>query len=67
MKGYLNDPERTAGVLKDGWYNTGDLVVMDREGYLFITGRLSQFSKIGGEMVFHGAVEDAIQQVLGVI
>ncbi|MDP6449217.1 MAG: MFS transporter [Lentisphaeria bacterium] len=66
MLGYLDDPERTAEVLQDGWYNTGDIVRIDRDGYITITGRRSRFSKIGGEMVPHGAVEDAIHEVLGV-
>jgi len=65
MLGYLDDPERTAEVLQDGWYNTGDIVRIDRDGYITITGRRSRFSKIGGEMVPHGAVEDAIHEVLG--
>lgn len=60
MKGYLNKPEVTARVLKDGWYNTGDLGHLDSDGFLTITGRLSRFSKIGGEMVPHERVESAI-------
>ena len=62
MKGYLNQPEKTATVLQNGWYNTGDIARMDVHGYVYITGRLARFSKIGGEMVPHGAVEDALQQ-----
>jgi acyl-[acyl-carrier-protein]-phospholipid O-acyltransferase/long-chain-fatty-acid--[acyl-carrier-protein] ligase len=65
MQGYLGEPERTAAVLQDGWYNTGDIVRLDRDGYIFVTGRLSRFSKIAGEMIPHGAVEDAIHDVLG--
>ncbi|MDH3982343.1 MAG: AMP-binding protein, partial [Kiritimatiellaceae bacterium] len=63
MQGYLNQPEKTAKVLQNGWYNTGDIARMDRRGFVYLTGRLSRFSKIGGEMVPHGAVEDALQQV----
>jgi acyl-[acyl-carrier-protein]-phospholipid O-acyltransferase/long-chain-fatty-acid--[acyl-carrier-protein] ligase len=62
MQGYLDQPEKTAEVLQDGWYNTGDIARMDANGFVFITGRLSRFSKIAGEMVPHGAVEDALQQ-----
>jgi acyl-[acyl-carrier-protein]-phospholipid O-acyltransferase/long-chain-fatty-acid--[acyl-carrier-protein] ligase len=60
MKGYLNRPELTAKVLRDGWYTTGDLGHQDADGFLTITGRLSRFSKIGGEMVPHERVEAAI-------
>lgn len=65
MGGYLGDPKRTAEVLKDGWYITGDIVKKDAEGFLFITDRLSRFSKIGGEMVPHIKVEEALQEALG--
>jgi acyl-[acyl-carrier-protein]-phospholipid O-acyltransferase/long-chain-fatty-acid--[acyl-carrier-protein] ligase len=65
MPGYLDDPERTAAVLRDGWYDTGDMAKLDQDGYLYITGRLSRFSKIGGEMVPHLALEDEIHAVLG--
>ena len=61
MQGYLNNHEKTAEVLQDGWYNTGDIARMDDRGFVFLTGRLSRFSKIAGEMVPHGAVEEALQ------
>ncbi len=57
MKGYLNQPEKTAQVLKDGWYTTGDIAAMDEDGFITITDRLSRFSKIGGEMVPHIKIE----------
>jgi acyl-[acyl-carrier-protein]-phospholipid O-acyltransferase/long-chain-fatty-acid--[acyl-carrier-protein] ligase len=66
MAGYLNDPEATAKVLKDGWYFTGDLGFVDPDGFLKITDRLSRFSKIAGEMVPHVGVESAIMGVTGV-
>jgi acyl-[acyl-carrier-protein]-phospholipid O-acyltransferase/long-chain-fatty-acid--[acyl-carrier-protein] ligase len=66
MVGYLNRPEATAKVLKDGWYTTGDLGFVDEDGFLTITDRLSRFSKIGGEMVPHNGVESAILQATGV-
>jgi len=65
MKGYLNQPELTAEVLRDGWYVTGDVAEIDEDGYIRITGRLSRFSKIGGEMVPHLRIEEALIQVLG--
>jgi len=65
MAGYLNQAERTAEVLRDGWYVTGDIARIDDEGFLTITDRLSRFSKIAGEMVPHLKVEEAILGVLG--
>jgi acyl-[acyl-carrier-protein]-phospholipid O-acyltransferase / long-chain-fatty-acid--[acyl-carrier-protein] ligase len=64
MVGYLNRPEKTAEVLRDGWYNTGDIATVDEDGFLRITDRLSRFSKIGGEMVPHIKVEDKLHELL---
>jgi acyl-[acyl-carrier-protein]-phospholipid O-acyltransferase/long-chain-fatty-acid--[acyl-carrier-protein] ligase len=64
MVGYLNRPEKTAEVLKDGWYNTGDIATLDEDGFLRITDRLSRFSKIGGEMVPHIKVEEELHDLL---
>lgn len=63
MKGYLHEPEQTADVIRDGWYRTGDLAQLDADGFVTITGRLSRFSKIAGEMVPHLAVEEQIGKV----
>ena len=65
MRGYLGEPERSAEVLRDGWYVTGDIGAIDSDGFITITDRLSRFSKIGGEMVPHLRIEDAINEVLG--
>jgi acyl-[acyl-carrier-protein]-phospholipid O-acyltransferase / long-chain-fatty-acid--[acyl-carrier-protein] ligase len=65
MRGYLNKPEKTSEVLRDGWYNTGDIATMDEDGFLRITDRLTRFSKIGGEMVPHIKVEDLLQELAG--
>jgi acyl-[acyl-carrier-protein]-phospholipid O-acyltransferase/long-chain-fatty-acid--[acyl-carrier-protein] ligase len=64
FEGYLDAPERTAEVLQDGWFKTGDIGRFDEDGFLFIEGRLSRFSKIGGEMVPHETVEAAILAAL---
>ncbi|MCU0242929.1 MAG: AMP-binding protein [Vicinamibacteria bacterium] len=65
MRGYLDQPEKTAEVLQDGWYLTGDVAAMDADGFIEITDRLSRFSKIGGEMVPHVKVEDALHELAG--
>jgi len=44
---------------------TGDIALMDEDGFIRITDRLSRFSKIGGEMVPHGRVEEALQEAAG--
>jgi acyl-[acyl-carrier-protein]-phospholipid O-acyltransferase/long-chain-fatty-acid--[acyl-carrier-protein] ligase len=64
FEGYLNDPKRTAEVLRDGWFKTGDIGRFDEDGFLYIEGRLSRFSKIGGEMVPHEAIEHKIVDLL---
>jgi acyl-[acyl-carrier-protein]-phospholipid O-acyltransferase/long-chain-fatty-acid--[acyl-carrier-protein] ligase len=64
MRGYLGDPERTAEVLRDGWYATGDIACIDEAGFIRITDRLSRFSKIAGEMVPHMKIEEHIQGLL---
>jgi acyl-[acyl-carrier-protein]-phospholipid O-acyltransferase/long-chain-fatty-acid--[acyl-carrier-protein] ligase len=65
MLGYLGLPEKTADVLRQGWYCTGDVATMDEDGFLQITGRLSRFSKIGGEMVPHLKIEEKLQELSG--
>ncbi|MDG2167775.1 MAG: AMP-binding protein [Opitutales bacterium] len=62
--GYLDDPERNAEILDDGWFKTGDLARFDEDGFLHIEGRQSRFSKIGGEMVPHETIETKIIEVL---
>jgi acyl-[acyl-carrier-protein]-phospholipid O-acyltransferase/long-chain-fatty-acid--[acyl-carrier-protein] ligase len=65
MRGYIGEPERTAESMVDGYYVTGDLARFDSLGYLHIVDRLSRFSKIGGEMVSHLKVEEAVREILG--
>jgi acyl-[acyl-carrier-protein]-phospholipid O-acyltransferase/long-chain-fatty-acid--[acyl-carrier-protein] ligase len=65
MCGYYRQQKKTAEVLKDGWYNTGDFAKVDEEGFIHITGRQSRFSKIGGEMVPHLKIEELLSGILG--
>ena len=64
MQGYLGRPELTAEAIRDGWYRTGDVARIDADGFIHITDRLSRFSKIGGEMVPHIRIEEAIRSLL---
>src|SRR5216117_87725 len=64
FEGYLHDPKRTAEILRDGWLKTGDIGRFDEDGFLYIEGRLSRFSKIGGEMVPHETIEQKIIDLL---
>ena len=63
--GYLNSPKKSAEVLENGWFRTGDVGRVDDDGFLYIEGRISRFSKIAGEMVPHETVEAAVNKVLG--
>ncbi len=65
MKGYLNQPDKTAQAIKDGWYITGDIASIGEDGFIKITDRLSRFSKIGGEMVPHIKIEETLAGVIG--
>jgi acyl-[acyl-carrier-protein]-phospholipid O-acyltransferase/long-chain-fatty-acid--[acyl-carrier-protein] ligase len=65
MKGYLGKPELTAQVVRDGWYVTGDMARIDDDGFVTLTGRLSRFAKVGGEMVPLEKVEEELHEVLG--
>jgi len=65
MKGYLGKPEKTAEVLNNGWYTTGDVAMVDEDGFVTITDRLSRFSKIGGEMVPHIRIEEKLHDLAG--
>lgn len=64
MLGYLGDPKKTGEVIRDGWYITGDIARMDRNGSISITGRFSRFTKIAGEMIPHELVEREINNIL---
>ncbi|MFA6287951.1 MAG: AMP-binding protein [Opitutaceae bacterium] len=66
FSGYLGDEEKTRAVFHDGWYLTGDLGHFDEDGFLTIEGRLSRFSKIAGEMVPHGTVEQKLLEAFSI-
>jgi acyl-[acyl-carrier-protein]-phospholipid O-acyltransferase/long-chain-fatty-acid--[acyl-carrier-protein] ligase len=65
MLGYLNMKDKADEVLKDGWYDTGDIAKIDADGFITITDRLWRFSKIAGEMVPHVGVEEVFLNALG--
>lgn len=64
MKGYLDDFEETSMRIRHGWYDTGDMGYLDKDGFLWHSGRLKRFIKIGGEMVSMVKVEDVLQKLL---
>lgn len=65
FQGYLEDDTANQACMREGWFITGDLARLDSDGFLYIEGRRSRFSKIAGEMVPHGTVESAILKALG--
>ncbi len=64
MQGYLGRDDLTAEAFDGEWYKTGDIAKVDNDGFLVITDRLSRFSKLGGEMVPHVLIEEAIQEII---
>lgn len=62
--GYYNDYEETSLRIRDGWYDTGDMGVIDNQGYVTHRGRLRRFVKIGGEMVSLTKVESILETIL---
>ncbi|MFZ3137284.1 MAG: AMP-binding protein [Thermodesulfovibrionales bacterium] len=64
MKGYLHDFEETSMRIRHGWYDTGDMGYLDTDEFLWHSGRLKRFVKIGGEMVSLVKVEDVLQKLL---
>lgn len=63
-QGYYDDPNNTAKIFRDGWYVTGDVARIDENNFIFITGRESRISKIGGEMAPHVLIEERLGDAL---
>ena len=63
LTGYFNDPERTAAAFAGGWFHSGDLAVVDEEGYLTIVDRKKDMIKTGGENVASREVEEALYRM----
>src|SRR3954470_15242896 len=63
MAGYWDDPQRTAKVLRDGWYHTGDAGSMDDEGFLYIRDRYKDMIISGGENVYPAEVESVMLEL----
>jgi acyl-[acyl-carrier-protein]-phospholipid O-acyltransferase/long-chain-fatty-acid--[acyl-carrier-protein] ligase len=64
MKGYFDDIEETSLRIKDGWYDTGDMGMMDEDGFLWHRGRLKRFVKVGGEMISLVRTESVLERFL---
>ncbi|HHE38086.1 MAG TPA: bifunctional acyl-ACP--phospholipid O-acyltransferase/long-chain-fatty-acid--ACP ligase, partial [Candidatus Cloacimonetes bacterium] len=64
MEGYLGDLEETSLRIRNGWYDTGDMGVLDEDGFLWHRGRLKRFVKVGGEMVSLVRVESVLENLL---
>lgn len=64
MEGYLNDFEETSLRIRNGWYDTGDIGLIDSDGFIWHRGRLKRFVKVGGEMVSLVKVEDVLSRLL---
>ena len=65
MQGYLGRDELTRQVVLDGWYVTGDMARLDEDGFIYLTGRLSRFAKVGGEMVPLEKIEEELHALIG--
>ncbi len=62
MLGYLNKPEATAEVIRDGWLHTGDMGHMDEQGYVYISGRKKEMINRGGENIYPREIEIPLEK-----
>jgi len=62
MKGYWNKPEETAKTIRDGWLHTGDVAVMDADGYFRIVDRLKEMIISGGYNIYPREIEEVLYQ-----
>jgi long-chain acyl-CoA synthetase len=67
MQGYYKDPESTDKTLKNGWLFTGDLAVLDEDGYIYLTARKKEIIKVGGRRVSPKEIEEVIVSMPEVI
>jgi long-chain acyl-CoA synthetase len=67
MQGYYKDPESTGHTLINGWLHTGDLAMIDEEGYLYLTARKKEIIKVGGRRVSPKEIEEVIVSIAEVI
>ncbi len=67
MAGYFEEPEETAKALQNGWLHTGDLAIVDDEGYIYLTAREKEIIKVGGKRVSPKEIEEVIAMIPGVI
>ncbi|MEZ4587313.1 MAG: class I adenylate-forming enzyme family protein [Gemmatimonadales bacterium] len=66
MPGYLNQPDKTAERIHDGWYATGDVMRHDERGFFYFVGRVDDMFVCGGENVYPGEVEKLLERCPGV-
>ena len=67
MRGYLNLPEVTAQTIVDGWLHTGDVGILDDDGYLRIVGRIKDMIIRGGENIYPKEIESVLTAFDGVL